>query len=124
MKTESSSPDRSLVIKDRFIYVDTVLALYLSLPHSPPRSTYRDIRLAHDLYRKKIPLEVVEAAFLLASARRLFRDPSLPPLAPICSLHYFLPVIEEVSTNQLSCDYLLYLRYKLDSYAAKNSGPK
>ncbi len=116
--TESSSPERFPVTKDQFIDVDTVLALYLSLPHSPPRSTSHDLRLAHDLYRQMIPLEVVEAAFLLASARRLFRDPSLPPLAPIRSLHYFLPVIEEVSASQLSRDYLLYLRHKLDSYAA------
>jgi hypothetical protein len=124
MKTEASSPERFLLIKDQSIYVDTVLALYLSLPQTPPRPTHHDIRLAHDLWRQRVSLEIVEAAFLLASARRLFRDPSLPPLAPIRSLHYFLPVIEEVLANQLSRDYLRYLRHKLDSYAAKNPRPR
>src|SRR5215470_8480096 len=58
-------------------------------------------------------METIEAAFLLASARRLFRDPALPPLRPIRSLHYFLPVIEEVSAGPLSSDYVKHLRLKL-----------
>ncbi len=55
----------------------------------------------------------------LASVRRLFRDPSLPPLPLIRSLNYFLPVIKEVSANPLPQDYLYYLHYKLESYIAR-----
>jgi hypothetical protein len=124
MKPDSCLPEKFPVISDEFAYVDRVLELYLSLPETPARSSQIDIRLAHDLYRRQVPLEIVEAALLFASVRRVFRDPSLPPLAPIRSLHYFLPVIEEVSVNQLSGDYLSYLRYKLDSHTAKNSGSK
>jgi len=69
--------------------------------------------LASQLCERKVPLETVEAAFLLASARRLFRDPALAPLQPIRSLHYFLPVIEEISANAISPDYVKYLRLKL-----------
>jgi hypothetical protein len=62
----------------------------------------------------------VEGALLLGSVRRLSRDPSLPPLPPIRSLNYFLPVISKISANPLSEGYLHYLRYKLESYAARN----
>jgi hypothetical protein len=124
MKPDSCLPEKFPVISDEFAYVDRVLELYLSLPETPARSSQSDIRLAHDLHRRQVPLEIVEAALLFASVRRVFRDPSLPALAPIRSLHYFLPVIEEVSVNQLSGDYLSYLRYKLDSHTAKTSGSK
>jgi hypothetical protein len=60
----------------------------------------------------------VEAALLLASARRLFHDPSLPPLPPIRLLNYFLPVIREISASPLPQDYFHYLRYKIESYVA------
>jgi hypothetical protein len=105
------------VLSDESAYVDRVLELYLSLPKGPVRSSQSDIRLAHDLYRRQVPLEIVEAALLFASVRRVFRDPSLPPLAPVRSLHYFLPVIEEVTANPLSPEYLRYLQYKLHSHA-------
>jgi hypothetical protein len=72
--------------------------------------------LAHSPYLRRITLETVEAAMLLASVRRLFRDPSLPSLSPIRSLNYFLPVIGEISTNSHPEDYLHYLRFKLESY--------
>jgi hypothetical protein len=101
---------------NEFAYVDRVLEIYLSLPHVPARPNQSDIRLAHDLCRRCVPLELVEAALLCAAVRRVFRDPSLPPLAPVRSLHYFVPVIEEVSANPLPPEYLRYLRYKLDSY--------
>jgi hypothetical protein len=54
-----------------------------------------------------------QGSALLASARRLFRDPTSAPLQPIRSLHYFLPVIKEVSAGPLSPDYVKYLRLKL-----------
>jgi hypothetical protein len=107
------------VISDDFIYVEKIISLYLSLPETPPRSSQGDIRLAHDLCRRKTPAEIVEAALLLATVRRLYRDPSLPKLAPIRSLRYFLPVIEEIMASPPPSDYLSYLRYKLDAYAGK-----
>jgi hypothetical protein len=108
------------VLSDDFIYVEKIISLYLSLPETPPNPSQDDIRLAHDLYRRKTPAEVVEAALLLATVRRLCRDPSLPKLAPIRSLRYFLPVIKEIIASPPPSDYLSYLRYKLDAYAGKN----
>jgi hypothetical protein len=69
--------------------------------------------LAQQLRHQKTPLETVESAFLLAIARRSSRDPALPPLQPIRSLHYFLPVIEELLATEVSPTYLQYLRRKL-----------
>ena len=43
-----------------------------------------------------IPLTTAETALLLASLRRAARRPDALPLGPIRSLHYFLPVIEEL----------------------------
>lgn len=108
------------MVTDDFIYAERIISLYLSLPETPPRSSQDDIRLAHDLYRRKTPAEIVEAALLLATVRRLYRDPSLPKLAPIRSLRYFLPVIEEIIAGPPPGDYLSYLRYKLNAYARKN----
>jgi hypothetical protein len=105
---------------DQSRYLDILLKLYLGLPETPSQASPSDIRLACDLYQRRITLETVEAALLLASMRRLFRDPSLTLLPPIRSLNYFLPVINEVPANPLPEGYLQYLRYKLESYPAQN----
>jgi hypothetical protein len=101
------------VANDDRLYIETVLKLYLSLPGTPSRTSRYDWELAIQLCERKVSLETIETAFLLASARRLFRDPTLALLQPIRSLHYFLPVIEEVSVGPLSADYVKYLRLKL-----------
>jgi len=101
------------VANDDRLYIETLLSLYLSLPETPSRASRYDRELANQLCERKVSLETIEAAFLLTSARRLFRDPAAAPLQPIRSLHYFLPVIEEVSAGPLSPDYVKYLRLKL-----------
>ena len=50
-------------------------------------------------------------AMRLATARRIFRPP--PPLPSIRSLHYFLPVIDEIQKHDVDPEYLEYLEYKL-----------
>lgn len=94
-------------------YVETVLALYCKLPNTPNRHSRYDRRLAMQLYQQQLPLSLIENAFLLATARRLLRDPSYPPLNPIRSLHYFLPVIEELLDQPPPPAYFDYLRTKL-----------
>jgi len=105
---------------DHRVYVNRLLELYLGLPDTPSRTSRYDRQLAYKLYQQNVSLEIVEAALLLGSARRIFRDPSYPPLGPIRSLHYFLPLIQEVIATQPPDDYLRYLRHKLDQYAAPN----
>ena len=93
-------------------YVATVLALYLNLPETSDRVSRYDRIRAVELYERGINLSVVEMAFLLASFRRLTRPEESPPLSPIRSLAYFLPVIEELVENPPPMEYLQYLRTK------------
>ena len=94
---------------DRRSYIDAVRLLYLNLPHSSARFSRADRQLAAAPFDRQLPLPVIRSAFLLASARRIIRPPDRPPLPPIRSLHYFLPVIDEVSSSPLPPSYLQYL---------------
>jgi hypothetical protein len=73
-------------------YVGAVLRAYVALPETLPRWHRADRGIALELFRRQIPVEVIEAAFVLGSARRLARDPKLV-VPPIRSMAYFLPVI-------------------------------
>lgn len=103
---------------------EKLLALYLSLPQTPSRLSRHDRKLARQLIERKTPPELIEAAMLLAIARRSLRDPSLPPLGSIRSFHYFLPVIEEVLSTGVSSDYVHYLRQKLAPFLEKAAESK
>jgi hypothetical protein len=96
-------------------YRQTLIGLYLRLPDTPRRLSRYDLRLVHQLWERQIPLTTVETAFLSASARRAARPPDAIPLGPIRSLHYFLPVIEELLHTPLrhGDTYLAYLRSKV-----------
>lgn len=108
-KDENSSRSR---------YVEKLLNLYLGLPETGCRTSRHDRQLAYQLYEQKVPIETIEMAMLLASARRIYRDQRYAALRPIRSLHYFLPVVEEVLANPLPPTYVQYLRYKLASLSA------
>jgi len=71
------------------------------------------ITLSVNRAERGVPLNVVENAFLLAAARRLFRPSDAPPLGSIRSLAYS-PVIDEVLDLQVSQDYFIYLRHKIE----------
>lgn len=96
-------------------FVTDVLNLYRQLPETPARTTPNDRRSAIELYKRGINLSTVEAALLLGSARRLFRSPDMPPLSPIRSLAYFVPVIQEILDNPVPDNYVGHLRMKLHS---------
>ncbi len=96
-------------------YRQALLDLYLRLPDTPCRVSRHDERLACQLWERDIPLTTAETALLLASLRRANRRPAAIPLGPIRSLHYFLPVIEELLHTPLPHGdaYLAYLRSKV-----------
>src|SRR5208283_4542580 len=85
-----------------------LLDLYLRLPDTPCRVSRHDVHLLRQLWERGIPLTTAETALLLASLRRAL------PLGPIRSLHYFIPVIEELLHTPLPHGdaYLAYLRSK------------
>jgi len=96
-------------------YLRHLLALYCGLPHTAARRPFPpDRRIAEQLFDRGISLDTIETAFLLASARRSYRDPQAPPLTPIRSLAYFLPVIDEVLLHPPDPGYVSYLRFKVD----------
>ena len=103
------------------LYVNKLLELYLGLPDTPSRTSRYDRQLAYGLHQQNVSLEIVEAALLLGSARRIFRDPSYPPLGPIRSLHYFLSLIQEVIATHLPQTYVQYLRHKLATRDAQKA---
>lgn len=90
-------------------YVPSVLRLYVQLPDTPDRTRPADRRIATELLARHVPLETVESALLLATARRLCRSPDRM-LPPVRCLAYYLPVIEEVLQQPLPVRYIQYLR--------------
>lgn len=94
-------------------YITAVLALYVDLPDTPLRASMSDQWLARRWYDEGVPVDAVETALLLGSLRRLVRSTDAPPLSPIRSLAYFLPVLQELSVHPLPAGYVDYLRMKL-----------
>jgi hypothetical protein len=96
-------------------YVERVLHLYRALPQTRSRTGPADRRLAEDLQRRGVTIELVEAALALAALRRLRRPPEASPLPPIRSLHYLLPILGELNDSKPEQGYLLYLRRQLQT---------
>ena len=101
----------------RRLYVQSVLDLYRRVPGTSGHLRRSDRRLAAELHDRGVSLEMVQAALLLAVTRRTFRSPAAPPLAPIATLHYIRPLIDELLAEPPEPAYLTYLRYKLASIA-------
>ncbi len=99
-------------------YVRAVLAAHVELRDTPDRPRPPDRTLAAQLYAREIPLEVVRDALILAHARRTLRPPDAPPLPPVRSLYYFLPIIEELSQKPLPNMSIDYLKAKLKRFHA------
>jgi hypothetical protein len=94
-------------------YVDRLLKLYRHTPGTCGHIRRADRRLAASLYARGVPLETVQVALLLASARRAFRPATAPRLAPIATLHYFLPVLDEILASPPDPAYLDHLRRRM-----------
>jgi len=94
-------------------YVAEILRLYCLLPDTPDRPRPLDRRLAAAFEQRRVPLDLLGAAFILGTARRTFSASA--PLPAIRSLHYFLPVLEEVQQQPLDPGYLEHLRRRLSA---------
>ena len=93
-------------------YLARVLDRYQKLPGTLRRVLRQDRRTALALYRRKVHLDVVEHAFVLAIARRTFRSDT-NHLEPIRCLQYFVPVIDELIQEPPLPEYLDYLKTRL-----------
>lgn len=106
-------------MEERKQYVRRVLEAYRRTPGTTGLVRRADRLLAEQLYERAVAVSVIENALVLAASRRLFRGaapgmPPLPPLNTIRSLAYFVPVIEEVRTLDVSPAYFAYLRSKVE----------
>jgi hypothetical protein len=99
-------------------YIKRVVELYRNTPGTLGRVRREDRRLAAELYDRGISLSTLGEAFVLTAARRSFRAAEAPPLAPIRSMYYFVPVIEELLINPLDDSYVEYLKSKLKKWVA------
>ena len=95
-------------------YIRAVRDLYTRLPHTSGRFSRSDRQLAADLFQHDIAFDTVRSAMLLAIAHRLYREG--PPLPLIRSLHYFVPVIDEILRQPLPRGYTQYLESKIAAF--------
>ena len=101
-------------------YIDQLLELYRHTPGTLGRARREDRRLALELHSRGVSLRVIQEAFLLATVRRCLRAPDAAPLAPVRSLHYFVPVIEETMATPLPEGYADYLKWKIRKIQAEH----
>ena len=94
-------------------YSRRVLDLYSRLPDTPPHPRRADRQLVVQLHARSVAPDVIESALLLATARRLCRPPHTPPLPPVRSLAYYLPILDELLHHPLPSGYTDYLRSKV-----------
>ena len=95
-------------------YVRRILEAYRRTPGTTGVVRLNDRLLAADLYDRGVLVTDVENALLLAASRRIFRHPDAAVLQPIRSLHYLIPIIDEVIHLHVSQDYFRYLRFRID----------
>jgi hypothetical protein len=106
-------------VTTRRAYVNAVVRNYVRLPGTPLRPSRHDRKLAAALYDRRIPLQVVWAAFVIAAARWTIRSPQQRKLGSIRTLYYFLPAIDEVLTTSPNSGYVQYLAAKLQPLVAE-----
>jgi hypothetical protein len=94
-------------------YIRAVREIYTQMPNTSGRFSRSDRELAHALYQRGIPIPILRSALLLGTARRVCRIPAGAPLPPVRSLHYFLPVLDEILLQPLTNGYLQYLESKI-----------
>jgi len=114
-------------------FVDTILKMYLALPETPDRFNSNDSFVAKAWFEQGISILQVQQAMTLAQIRRGFRRSDDLPLNPIRSLHYFVPIIQELQSQPMDEKYFRYLQSKLkhltnlnpnlNGARSKSSGP-
>lgn len=103
-------------IANPLAYQWAVIGMYLDLPETPVNDNVSDRQQARRWFDSGVPLRTVETALLLGSVRRLLRPAQAPRLAPIRSLAYFQPVVDELLETPVSDGYCAYLQGKMKAY--------
>jgi len=98
-------------------YVNSVRKLFTTLSCTNGRFGLSEERLAGDLERKGLPLQVIEDAILVGACRKYVSWLNSGPSAPIASLHYFEAIIEEVQERPFPPGYREYMRGQAEKLA-------
>lgn len=106
---------------DKKDYIRKILDAYRRTPGTTGAVRRNDRLLAAALYDRGVSATAVQNALVLAASRRIFRPPDAVPLQPIRSLHYLLPVIDEVLQLRISQDYFRYLQFHIDRAQQNNT---
>ncbi len=91
-------------------YVMSVRKMFLRLGCGKQNFSLADKRFAAELARAGVPLAIVADAMLLGEARKYGSWLNHGPSAPIGSLEYFRPLIEEAQQQPLTAGYREYLQ--------------
>lgn len=98
-------------------YVEAIREGYLSLGCGRGRFGPTDFRKARQWWNQGVPLHVVQDALLLGTCRKEVAASNELETAPIGSLYYFEPLLDEVRQAPLDVGYRYYLRFKLKQMA-------
>jgi hypothetical protein len=97
-----------------------ILAAYCALEDTAlSRPSRADRALANKLVARGLSLDSLQAAFILATARRRLASTSSQPIR---SLAYFSPIIDELLRDPPDPDYIRHLAARL--HGPKNCGSK
>lgn len=99
-------------------FVDQIRTRLLRYPIIRSSFGPADRKLAADLFRQGVTLEHLDRALLLGLARKYISSLNSPAAAPIFSLNYFLPLLDEVAHTAASDQYWEYLRHRVENFNA------
>ncbi|MDA2935397.1 helix-turn-helix domain-containing protein, partial [Acidobacteria bacterium AH-259-D05] len=99
---------------EQALYLEAVEALFLSRPCVRSRFSSADRQLASEWFASGIDLALVEQAIVLGCGRKYVSWLNGLQGEPIGSLHYFLPVLEEISKFDLSSEYQSFNQSQVD----------
>ena len=95
-------------------YVERVRRLFSRASCVQGMFTPSDERLAASWHARGIEFERVRRAWLLGCTRKSFSLIDRPSAAPIRSLRYFVPILEEVLAEGFPADYWSHLQFNLE----------
>lgn len=97
---------------------ERILAAYCALGDTAlSRPSRADRCLANNLVARGLHFDLLQAAFILATARRRLASTSSQPIR---SLAYFIPIIDELLSDPPDPDYIRHLADRL--HGPKNCG--
>jgi hypothetical protein len=108
---EGSDSGQPLSNADR--YVAGLRESFLALGCSSGRFAPSDEKMARELHRQGVPLEVIQNALILGACRKYLSWLNSGPSDPIATLRYFQPLIEEVQQRPFPPGYGDHLRCEL-----------